>query len=276
MARQLIHTLLLLSFVFCGAAHAGEVPPVGVDVYYSKKDPRWKDTEKVIDTVGRELPQILFNKTSIDDEAGYIKLSAAEAERPGMVTGDVTVIIGPYVLTSRGDRRDVEKYLGSIMHRVLNPMAGKGRKQPDVIAYAAELFGKTVKIDTVILEAGVKDPLLDAEFYRITDNGNHVAWIANVYWPIACPICNDTQFLVALIPQTLKILDVRPVRELELSGREMLKKDTESFIGQFKGADATKGISRVDIIAGATKTSLSYQGGLNKVLETLRKLEHKK
>ncbi|HYG76027.1 MAG TPA: FMN-binding protein [Planctomycetota bacterium] len=272
--------LLLMLFPFCAVAGEPpfpvEEPKVPVEVFYSKDDPRWKDTERAIEDVAAALKRLHITKYAIDDDAGYQKLLNAERERPNMVTGDITIVIGPYTLTNKGDRKDIEMYFGPMMHRFLNPNVGKGRRNVDLAGIAGATFGKGAKLEAFAIDPKNRDPILDAIFYRVMLDGKQAGWLADVFWPIPCPVCNDTQFAVSIALKDHKIIDVHPIRELERNGRMLETKESEPFLNQFKGVTDKAGVAKVDVISGATKTSHSYQAALNKTIEALIRHEQNK
>lgn len=252
---------------------AEDIPPVPATVYYSKDDRRWKDAEKILDAAAKDLPRIKLEKVSIDDAAGYAKLNEVEQRHKLGETGDLTLEFGPFVLTSKDERRDVEKYFGPLVRRILDPMAGKGRLKCEPAAYGASVFGKDARIEALPKEAG-SDAALDAVWHRVLNGEKQIGWIVDAYWPIACPVCNDTQFLIALQSPGAKILDVRPVRELERMGLALDRNENTAFTSQFKNA-APQAALKVDGISGATKTSSSYQAAVNRILEEAKKREAK-
>src|SRR5947209_747586 len=122
-----MRSLIVLFIAIAGVSWAEELPPVPLTVFYSKDDPKWKDAEKIIDAVGRELPRLQIEKVSFDDDKGYAQLSEVEQSHHVSEPGEITLAWGPYILISRGERRDVETYFGPMARRSLNPKAGKGR-----------------------------------------------------------------------------------------------------------------------------------------------------
>jgi hypothetical protein len=143
----------------------------------------------------------------------------------------------------------------------------------DPAAYCASVFGKDARVEALPKEAG-GDAALDALWHRVLNGDKQIGWIVDAYWPIACPVCNDTQFLIALQSPGAKILDVRPVRELERMGLTLDAKENTAFTSQFKDATPQAAI-KVDGISGATKTSVSYQSAVNRILDEAKKREAK-
>jgi len=259
----------------CGIScvHAEDLPPVDATVFYSKDDAHWKDAEKILDAVTRELPRLKLEKISIDDPKGYTRLTEVEQSHKIIEPGEMTLEFGPFVLISKGERRDVEKYFGPLVRRILDPKAGKGRLKADAAPYASAIFGKDVRVDEAPKVAG-GDAALDAIWYRVLSGDKSVGWVVDAYWPITCPVCNDTQFMVALqLPET-KILDIRPVRELERMGLALEAKEGAAFTAQFKNM-APPAPPKVDGISGATKTASSYQSAVARILEEAKKRETK-
>src|SRR5437899_2163386 len=99
--------ILHFAFLFTAVA-AEEPPPVDVQVYYSKDDKTWPDAEKAIDAVNAQYPRLRISKISIDDAEGYKKLTEAEKGAVNLDPGEITLMMGPYALTDKGKRRDIE------------------------------------------------------------------------------------------------------------------------------------------------------------------------
>ncbi|HEY3319628.1 MAG TPA: FMN-binding protein [Planctomycetota bacterium] len=244
-----------------GEETGGALP---ITVFFSKEDPRWPQAEKVIDQTVKELPRLSVRKVSIDDAEGYNELSTIEQQRHISDTGDITLVIGAYTLIDKGERREIETYFPPMIRRILTPNAGKGRLSPDISKYAGEIFGKEAKIEP----AQKTDDVL---LYSVASGDKRVGWVADAFSLITCPTCNDTQFLAAVRVPELKIIDVRPVRELERLGLSLDAKETAAFVSQFKGLSPQSNAAKVDIISGATKTSVGYQAAINKILDELKR-----
>lgn len=254
-------------------ARAEDLPPVDATVFYSKDDAHWKDAEKILDAVTRELPRVKLEKISIDDPKGYTRLTEVEQSHKVIEPGELTLEFGPFVLISKGERRDVEKYFGPLVRRILDPKAGKGRLKGDAAAYAGAIFGKDARVEEAPKVAG-GDAALDAVWYRVLNGEKNIGWVVDAYWPIACPVCNDTQFMVALQLPDAKVLDVRPVREIERMGLALEPKEGTAFTAQFKNM-APPAPPKIDGISGATKTASSYQSALARILDEAKKRETK-
>ena len=247
---------------------AEPAPPVSATVYYSKDDPRWPETEKAIEAVHEKFPRFEFKTVSIDTPEGYAQLLAAEKALNIKQTGDVTLVMGPLFLTSEGDRRDIEKYLGAMVGQILNPTEKKGWVKTDAAPFAQEVFGKNAQ-----LELQPQDSQNIGAWYRVKKDGKAAGWVVDVFRKIACPVCTDTQFLVAIGSPELRILDVRPVRPIERLGLPVEAKETGPFLNQFKDRGAQQPDQRVDIVSGATKTSRSYEAAISEVLKELKRRE---
>lgn len=247
-------------------AAADKEPPIAVAVYYSADDKHWPETEKAIDAAARKYPRLQIQKISIDTDEGYHAL--AEAEKRNLVKdhGDITLIMGPLTLTSKGERRDIETYFEPMVERLLNPSEGKGRLPADVPAFVKEIFG--AEATTHMLPPTTNENIL---YFRIEQDGRDIGWVADAYAPIACPVCNDVQMLVAT-DAGLKVLDLQPVRNLERRGVPLSAKETRSFTAQFKGRKPGKEI-KVDGISGASKTTRTYENTLADILQDLRKVK---
>lgn len=250
---------------FCCAA--GDAPPVDLQVYYSAEDPAWAAAEKTIDAVCLKFPRIRMEKVCIDNAEGYKKLAETEKRLNIVDPGEITLVMGPLHLISRGSKRDVEKYFEGFIGRMLNPEAAKGKKVADAAGYAVEVFGAGAAVD------GKADEKEHITYYQVMKDGARVGWVVDAFQHIHCPVCNDTQFLMAVGEPGLKTIGLRPVRALELKGTALDPKEGEKFLNQFIGRtppapNATA--VQVDIISGATTTSHTYDGAVNEILTELR------
>lgn len=267
--KRFAHTAMFALFSVAAAAFSGqapeEEPPVPVTVFYSNDDPQWKATEKAIDEVAAKYPRLKVSKISIDELEGYKKLADAEKKLDIKPTGDVTLVVGPVYLTSRGPRREIEKHLGAMVHQLFHPGEKKGRKPVNVAAYAAEIFGKGAAVPPT-----PDDIKPDTVYCPVTKDGSAVGWIVDVFRDIRCPMCTDTQFVVAIGLPELKVLDIRPVRELERISLGLEPEETAAFLKQFKGRTAQDPIRKVDVVSSATKTSRSYESAINEILQELK------
>ncbi len=240
--------------------------PLDVSVFFSKDDPYWLKTEAVIDAVGKAFPRLRIAKISMDDDSGYRQLNEIEKRWRIDPTGDITFAMGPYHLTSQGSRRGIEKYLHAMVVRILTPGKIKGRKQPDVKKFAVEWFGPGVEVHDAeeAAEAAIR-------YYRVSSAGKTAGWIADAHQDIRCPVCNDTQFLVALGVPDLNIIEVKPVWPLERMGLILDQKEMDAYLGQFTKAWRPDSNRKVDIVSGATKTSNAYLAALTEILAELGK-----
>lgn len=257
---------VLLFLAYCGATSAAEKPPVDITVYYSKEDPRWKTTEASIDAVGKEFPRLRITKVLIDDEAGYKALHDAEKRLRIDPTGEITLVMGPYYLTSKGDRRGIETYFRPVVARVLKPGQIKGRRLPDAKAFARHAFGKGVEC-----EQPKEDKTRSIRYHRVLKAGKHVGWVVDAHREVRCPVCNDTQFMVAVVLPELKVTDIRLVRPLERYGRVLDQKEMDGFVKQFRGRTIKNAKADVDTISGATKTSRAYRAAFGELMDELKK-----
>ncbi len=244
---------------------ADEEPVVEATVYYSKDDPRWKETDQAIETVEKAVPCLRVARVSIDSDEGYRQLAEAEKRLKIAESGEVTLVLGPLFLTSKDKRRGIEMYFGPMLQRVLKPEAGKGRLPADVPAYAKKHFGADAAV-----EALPDDGKQNIKYHRICKNGQAAGWVADAFQPIGCPVCNDAQALIAVSHPDLALIDVTPVRELERLGRKLEEKEQGAFTSQFKGHSLKKAEVRVDGVSGATKTSLAYEALIREIREALK------
>jgi hypothetical protein len=256
--------LLLLALSSLSVRSQEDGPPIDAQVYYSKDDPKWPEAEKAVDAAAKRFPRMRFEKISIDTDEGYQKLAAAEKQNLITKTGEITLVMGPLSLTDKGERRDIEKYLEPMIDRILHPEKAKGKLQADIAAYVKDVFGKDAT--TEALPAKEQDHTI---YYRVKNDGKHAGWAVEAYRHIGCPVCNDAQFMVALDPE-FKVIDLRPVRELEIMGRKLDEKETAAFTGQFKGKTADGKEVKVDGISGATKTTHAYEYALTDILKEIR------
>lgn len=268
---MLVRSLILFAlFVpFIAAAAEDEFPPIDVSVFYSKEDPNWAQSEKTIDAVQKRQPRIKVIKVSIDTPEGYKQLAELEKSLPIREPGELTLVMGPLHLMSKGARRDVENYFESMVRRVLTNDAGKGRLDVDVKPFAFEHFGKDAK-----LEEFNPDPQAHIASYTVLKDGKSAGYVVDAYRHIACPLCNDVQFLMAVGLPDLKILDVRPSRAMERYGAHLSEAEVAKYTGQYKGKLAKETVA-VDGVSRATSTSRTYEATVNEILQQLKKREGK-
>lgn len=266
----------LRSFIFltliAGSACAEEAP-VTVNVYFSKDDPHWPDVQKLIDGVAAKYTRLRVSKIDIDTPVGYKLLRVLEQQSPAEL-GDISVSVEHIVLTSKGERRDVETSFATVVERVLGLAAIKGKlpaDSADSAAYAHEIFGRDA---TVIADPGAAAEQ-DSTYFRVRLQDKDAGWVVNAYRAIDCPVCSDSQFLLAVKSPELTVIDMRPVRELEIRGVKAGEAEASKFVAQFKGRAAREGEKRADTLSGATKTTLAYQITVNEVLQELQKREKK-
>lgn len=252
-----------------GLLAAGEPPPLEATVFYSNDDSNWKAAEKVLDAVVRETPGVTVRKVSIDSDDGYWELHAAEQRLHLIESGDLTLVVGDVALISKGARREVEKCFGPMVRRLRDPNDGKGRLPVDLDAYAAEVFGK----DARLAPAGdAKDDSAPYRYRAVTSGDAKVGWVVDAHRPVICPTCADMQFLLAVALPEIKVLDLRPRRELERYGADIEKDESKLFLAQFK--DRTPAAAApVDVITGATKTCRMYAAAVKEILAALQKRE---
>ncbi len=254
---------ILLLLLGIGATSA-EDTPLSVTVFYSKDDPRWREAERAIDDSIKPLdPRVVIEKVSYDDAEGYRRLSKTEAELGVERFGEITVVLGRFVLTSSGERRDVENYLAPAMVRMLGGERLKERRRAEVAAYAREVFGKKGA------EAVHDFEQLGSVYHRVELGGQLLGWVVDAHRTIHCPLCNDAQMMIAVAAPDLKVLGVRSVRAMELYGKPLEASRVNAFLKQFEGTQP--GTRRtVDAIVGATKTSFAYEKSVAEALQSLK------
>jgi len=243
---------------------AAEEPPIPVTVFFSKEDKHWAEAEKVIDAVAKKFPRLSLEKKSIDDDTGYKDLVEAEKHNLIKDSGDLTLIMGPLSLTSKGKRRDVETYFEPMVARLLDPEKAKGRLKADVAAFVKDIFGADAAAH--MLPETTNENIF---YFRVQQDGRDIGWVADAFKAIACPVCNDVQVLIAADP-ALRILNLRPVRELERWGMALHEKEASKFTGQFKGKTPRVEV-KVDGVSGATKTHRAYESVVAEALRDLQK-----
>jgi hypothetical protein len=259
--------IILLSMLSVRAEEA----PIDASVFFSGEDPLWKETEKAIDAVQKKFPRLRIAKVSIDNDEGYKKLAEAEKAAAIKNPGDVTLVMGPLSLTSKGERRDIEKYFEPMVDRLLNPEKAKGRGTVDLKKYAAEIFGKDAKLEGGDDGENVVED--HTSYNRVTVGGKPAGYVVNAFRHIHCPVCNDAHFVMAVSSPELKTLDLRPVRELERLGAKLDDKEAAAFTAQFKERAPDNAAAKINIISGATKTSRAYEKAVVEIMQELKKRE---
>lgn len=270
MLRRILFLLLLVALPFLVERACAGDQPVDVTVFFSNEDTHWTESQKIIDAVAQKYPRLNVRKINIDTPEGYKALHTAE-ERSGVKEyGELTIVIGNIVLTSKGEKRNAERAFATTAERMLGVANIKGKRKADIPAYARDIFGKDA-----VAAADESKPELDTVYYRVSAEGKPVGWIANVFHDIECPVCNDAQFLVALRSPELTVIDVRPVQALERRGEQLSDEEAKKFLGQFKDRSPDDAGRRVDAISGATKTTLAYQISIANVLTEIKAREKK-
>lgn len=247
-----------------------EPEPIAIQVYYSKDDPNWKKAEETIDAAVKPYAdRVAVEKISIDEKEGYAKLREVEKAHKGEETGEITVVIGSLMLTSKGKRRGVEDKLGELLRRAFDEPGNKGRLPADAAAFAREVLGRKDLELTQILDSDTD------RVYEVRAGGKTVAWVIDAYRAIHCPICNDAQLLVLTSNDEVPaVKTIKPVRALELYGNPMSKERTDQLLKQFIGRTLKKD-AQVDVISGATKTTHAYEQGVVGALERVDQLRGK-
>ena len=261
---------LVVAFSFSARSEEPKKEPLAVTIYYSSEDPSWTAAEKSIDAAAQRFAgKITLEKVSLDVEDGYRRLARVEKEIPIEHPGEVTAVVGRFALTSKGrERRDVEQHLAAVLARMLEPGEIKRRREADATAFAREAFANP---EAQTAKAGEQ---LGMVYFEVQAGAKPVGWVVEVYRAIHCPVCSDAQFLVAVSP-ALKVLALKPVRELELWGAPMEPKQAEAFLAQFVGRDPERRV-KVDAVSGATKTSLAYAQAVAEVLSELKRRSEQK
>lgn len=265
---------LLAAVTFWTPRAAGEEKPkpapIAIQVFFSKDDPQWKKTEETIDAAVKPYAdRVTVEKISIDDKEGYAKLREVEKAHKGDETGEITVVIGSLMLTSKGKRRGVEDKLGELLRRAFEEPGNKGRLPADAAAFAREVLGRKDLEVTQILDSDTD------RVYEVRSDGKTVAWVIDAYRAIHCPICNDAQLLVLTgNDEAPAVKAIKPVRPLELYGNPMSKERTDQLLKQFIGRTLKKD-AQVDVVSGATKTTHAYEQGVVGALERVEQLRGK-
>jgi len=271
-----------LCFIYCAVALLvfGEVkggegkavarPLPRAVLFYSKEDPHWPKAEKAIDAVLRAYPDLKLAKVSFDDVHGYWQLLELERSLAIDPTGDMTLAIGTIALTSKGTRRDVEKYFAGVVRNLRYPDKGRGRLKVDPLPFARQLFGKEVVTEAV-------EPQGKADrSYRVLLGGKPVGWVVDAFRHITCPTCIDMQCLIAVARPGMRVLKVRPQRHIERYGVELDEEMSGIFLEQFEEWTPATPRVRVDAIVGATKTCRMYEVVVREVLKRIEQEEGKR
>lgn len=261
--------LLLTTLTILPLALNAEEPPIDVEVFYSKDDTHWPDAEKKLDAVNKKFPRLRLKKVSIDDDAGYKELANREKEFNIKQRGDLVILFGPYPLISKGNNRLGEDSFEAVVTRALNPGAGKGRLNADEAGFLKDAFGEGASSTAFaeMMDGGVL-------FRKVSRNGKPLGYLVDAYLSNRCPMCNDTQFLMAVSPE-LKVTDIRAVREIELYGMPMKPERIAQFLKQFIGRGPTMAPPEVDGISGATKTVAQYENAMVEILNELKERAEK-
>lgn len=106
-------------------------------------------------------------------------------------------------------------------------------------------------------------------FKKVLKDGKTVGYVVDAYIPNRCPMCNDTQFLLAA-SKGLKITTIRAIQPIELYGVPMKADVVEKFLSQFKGRGPTEAPEEVDGITGATKTVSAYENAMVEIMNELK------
>ena len=251
-----------------GAPPAGATPVSEATVYYSKEDPHWPEAEKTIAAVAQQYAPLKIVEVSIDDAAGYAQLEEAEKRLHIASPGDITLVIGQVALTSRGQHREVETYFGSVVKRLRNPQEGKGRLAPDAAEFAGGVFGTGVSVEPA--------PDHQAEHYRyyaVLRAGKRIGWVVDAFRHVNCPTCNDMQFLMAVSVPDLKVLLIRPERDLERLAVKLSDQESGAFVTQFVGRTPATSQVRADAVTAVTKTCRMYENAVRDALLDIQKRE---
>jgi hypothetical protein len=244
---------------------------IEVVVYYQPQDSHWSDAQKVIDKVAATFKTAHFTRISTATPAGAAALKDFEEKNKIKEHGDLTVSVAGAIIVSTDDNRLVEKTLEYACTRAVAGLpAHKGKITANVNAYALEIFGKSVV--TTFLERSEGDQ--DVEYFVVKKDGTTLGWVADAYYHIKCPVCNDTQFMAAVKFPNVMLLDLRPVRPLELRGVPIDAKKVGEFTAQFKNKTTKEG-KDIDGISGATKTSEAYEKLVNELLDHLTQKQKK-
>ncbi|MCZ7648408.1 MAG: FMN-binding protein [Planctomycetota bacterium] len=247
-------------------AQSAEPAPLQATLYLSQDDPRATRAREAVQAAARPFgARIDLVEVGIDDLEGYKRLKAAERDLEIAEPGEVTLTVGRFALTSKGARRDVEDLAEAVFARLLGGDEHKKRRAPDVAAFAQAAFGSK--------DAQVAQDHQDGAdtYYEVRSGGARIGWVVDVYRRLACPVCSDAQFLIAVKNAPLpEIVSVKPVRELERYGKPLDADAERGFLAAFKGR-TEKDAQPVDGVSGATKTSRAYMQGAAEALKGVRR-----
>ena len=241
-----------------------------VVIYYTPGDKNWAAAEKIIDAVNKKYPKLKITKVPNDTPVGRMSLKQIEDVYKIKEHGDITATFESYVLVSQGNQRMVEESFEAVCERILGEAHLKGKLSVDVSAYIKEIFGPQAAVAAGTASTQAADA---TDYYQIQIDGKTVGWVANGFHHIACPICIDTQFLIALKSPANTVIDLRPVRPLERRGVRLEKPEVDKFMKQFNGRTAQEGAKPVDGISGATTTSTGYVNTVTEILQEVARRE---
>jgi hypothetical protein len=257
--------------------------PLSVTVFYSSEDPHWINVEKLVDQIARQKgASVIFRKVCIDAPEGYQELAELEKKHAVEKSGDLTVQIKDFVLTSQGARRDAELYLEAVINRFLEPESMKERRRANVAAHAKRIFGE----DAHLTPEGER-PGISACRVLTPKQKEPVGWIVEVSRTIACGLCRTAHFLITIAEPDGKVVDLVSLNPIERYGKNIPDLEAKKFLNQFVGrtfspsqanAEGEKKVDKwtVDAISGATKTSHIYETGVMEALQWLETLKARK
>lgn len=279
--RSYAFHLLVLALCFAGIGFLpakGEEPrppanaeglPIPIELYVSKTDTERPAIRAAVDKVIERLPRLRLTEVDIDTPEGRAAREKMEKEHRIQNPGEATLCIGPYHLVNRADDKEIQTYFPYLATRIFNPTAGQGRLDPDPMPFARSVFGEKARLEPR------KIPELEGQrVFMVYDGDRPVGWIADLFRATRCPMCNDTQFFVALHPnQTIRTIQL--VRPIERYGKDVSAEESEAFVKRLIGRKPTLDL-QVDAVVGATRTCGAYRIVLQDLWRELERQENVK
>ncbi len=257
-ATRLRSVLLLLITVLPGIAGASEGAPVDAVVFYDPACKSWPQTEKILAEAARVYPRLRLKSRSLQEESARDERAYLAEKWNRKLLGDVTFSMGPFHLENTGEDKQIDTYLLPMLRRVFNPTEGKGRLPADARTFARKWFGQNCEVELI-----TRDESAATRYFRVLRDGANAGIVADVFGEIRCPMCNDTQFLVAIsAAEKPDVLAIEPVREVERWGRRLDQLEAERFLKNVQKPDA-----KADAITGTTKTFDMYRALVDDVVK---------
>jgi hypothetical protein len=245
-----------------------EGPPIPIELYVSGTDTERPAIRAAVDKVIERFPRLRLTDVDIDTAEGRAAREKMEKEHRIQSPGEATLCIGPYHLVNRADDKEIQTYFPYLAARIFNPTAGQGRLASDPLPFARSIFGEKARLEPRKL------PELDGQrVFAVLDGDRPVGWVADLFRATRCPMCNDTQFFVALhLDRTIR--SIQPVRSIERYGKDVDANEQGAFLKRIVGRKPTLDL-QVDAVVGATRTCGAYRIVLQELWRELERAEGK-